>query len=124
MAVRYPGQTAQTGAAGNYDSLPGSVATAGDDAVLSELPSALLFWLTAVIDPLKLDRRLLRVVALRPAGVAISEIAQALGEPTSTLGPALERAVTGGILYHPEPGMLAFVHPAFKAAVNCLGMDS
>jgi hypothetical protein len=83
----------------------------------------LLVVVTARLDALALDHKLLQTLARAPDGLSIEDIARQLGESPETLLPAAQRAVASGVLTRGDNARLAFSHPLLSLAIDHLAME-
>ncbi|TVQ96752.1 MAG: hypothetical protein EA399_15170 [Desulfovibrionales bacterium] len=91
---------------------------------LRHLPPSILTMIRAKLDRLALDRRMLRVIAAFPEGIAIGELARALGEPKDSLPGGIAKAKQYNILAQENSDHVRFAHPMVRHVVHHLGMES
>ncbi|MCK6413629.1 MAG: LuxR C-terminal-related transcriptional regulator [Azonexus sp.] len=87
----------------------------------AELPLSLRLAIAARLDPLGLDRLLLRHIARFEAEAAAClpgpELARKIGVSPESLSLSVEQAVGAGVLRRSERGGLAFAHPLLRQAI-------
>lgn len=88
------------------------------------LPMPILTTVRTVLDRLLLDRRMLRVIASFPEGIAIGELAHALGEPNDSLRHGIAKAEQHNVLIQENFDHVRFAHPMVRHVVDHLGMES
>lgn len=88
------------------------------------LPLQIIVPVTASLDRMHLDRRMLRMVASGRGDIESQDLAHALGEDTASVQDAVAQAVRSGVLKKTGKNRIGFAHPMFHNVIQYLGMES
>jgi len=83
----------------------------------THLPLSLQVTISARLDGLHLDRRLLREVARQAAGTSLDEASRNIGEDASAIRQQADRSVAAGVLNCADD-WISFTHPLLRQAIN------
>ncbi|WP_084605245.1 LuxR C-terminal-related transcriptional regulator [Desulfonatronum thioautotrophicum] len=91
---------------------------------LRHMPISILTMIRSRLDRLALDRRMLRIIAAFPEGIAIGELVRALGGPKDSLPGGIAKAQQYNVLAQEKSDHVRFAHPMVRHVVDHLGMES
>lgn len=83
----------------------------------------LLIVISARLDSLSLDRKLLRCIARSVIKPTVGNISEALGDETDVLQIQIDRAIHAGVLLVSSDGCLSFAHPLLRLAIDSLVIE-
>ncbi len=86
------------------------------------LPIQIIIRVSAHLDRLNMDSKLLRAVAFRKKGIKLLELAHYLGDDEASVKGSVRRAADNGILIT-SGNVVRFAHPMFQRVISYLGVD-
>lgn len=83
-----------------------------------QLPLTLQVAINARLDGLHLDHRMLREVAIHPAGISLGDASRNMGEDIAAVRQQTNNAVEAGVLNCSANEWVSFTHPLLRLAIN------